>query len=427
MEFPINTGNPDMDRQQVAQLEQQYAAHGMTVQAVPMASGGLMVRVLPPGAAPMGGQPMGGQAMGGQPMGGPDPGAPPGYGAPPGGMAGPPGGFGPPMGGGAGPGAPPGYGAPPGGMGGPPMMGGAMPGAALPKQPGFLANWKVLSGAAVVCGLVPGAAMFVMPDMPVGLIAGIAGGGGLVLSVVLSIIARPKVLHAVGAVAIGLVAGAAAGGAMWFLTHPTLHVDNAGKEPVKIYVDGKAVLTLPANSNDTVMVYKGSHTFGWSKGSETKPDGAIKGVMSPMKAHLYNPAKTACYWLEVDTYGKASAGGLASGPQPIQEFYAFDKVDTWFGDNPQSVKINTKREKGKVKVALQRAVECMRFSSCALSVREKLIACEQKAGDSDDAFGACSVAAEAECGSGAGGDSATPPKSTGAPKATTPPKTAPKK
>jgi hypothetical protein len=288
-----------------------------------------------------------------------------------------------------------------------------------------------------VCGLIPGAAMFVMPDMPVGLVAGIAAGGGLVLSVVLSIIARPKVLHAVGAVAIGLVCGAAAGGGMWFFSHPTLHVDNAGKEAIKIYVDGKAVLTVPANSNDTVMVYKGSHTFGWSKGSESKPEaGTVKGVMSPMKAHLYNPAKTACYWLEVDTYGKASASGLASGPQSMQEFYAFDKVDTWFGDNPQSVKINTKREKGKVKVALQRAVACMAFSSCATTVREKYIECQRKAmaADNEDAFNACDGTAAAECGSAAGGDSApppdsgkTPPKSTGGPKGTAPPKPAPKK
>jgi hypothetical protein len=150
--------------------------------------------------------------------------------------------------------------------------------------------------------------------------------------------------------------------------------------------------------------------------------------MSPTKAHLYNPGKTACYWLVVDVYGRASAEGKSWGPQPIQEFYVFDSVDNWFTDNPQSVTINTKKEKGKVKVALQRAVQCMDFTSCPLSVREKLIDCERKNIDNDEAFNACHDAATADCKASAGSESTPAPDASKTPTttpktpATTPPK-----
>ena len=310
------------------------------------------------------------------------------------------------------------FGAAPGMMSGSPVLA-----AAGAKKPGFLASWQVLSGGAVVCALIAAGIMFVMPDMAIGVIAGIAAGIGLVLSVVLALIARPKIIHAVGAVAIGLVGGAAGGAGMWFFTHPTLHVDNAGKDAIKIYVDGKSVLSVAANSNNTVNVHKGSHTLGWSKDGETKPTGTVKADLSPTKAHLYNPNKTACYWLVVDTYGKASASSTAWGPQPLQEFYAFDTVDNWFSDNPQSVTINTKREKGKVKVALQRAVACMAFANCQTSVRDKFIDCQRKAiaADNEDAFNACDTTAAAECKPGSGGDSAPAPDASSSAKAPTTP------
>ena len=136
--------------------------------------------------------------------------------------------------------------------------------------------------------------------------------------------------------------------------------------------------------------------------------------MSAGKGTLYNPGKSACYWLEVDTYGKASTSGVAAGPQPMKEFYSFDSVNNWFKDNPESVKLNRKKgEKGKVQTALQRAKACMEFVKCPVAVREKLILCQRKAFDAenDSAFEACGDEAVASCEAAGGEEAPAAPSS----------------
>lgn len=428
IEFPINTGNPDLDRQQLAQMEQQYAAAGMTMQATPLPGGGFHVRVMPAGAQPPMGAPgpmpgPGGYGAPPAPMGSP----PGGYGAPPGPMGAPPGGFGGPPGGAPPMGSPPGGFAPPDGAGAPQFLG-APPGgfggpvAAAPSAPvvmasgraggGLLASPKVMQGAAVGIGIVAAALMFVMPDMGVGVIAGIAAAIALVLAVALALVAKPKVLTAIGAVGVALLVGGGGGAGMWFLTHPSVHVDNASRDPVEIFVDGSKELSLAADSHGSIFVHKGKHEFGWARKGAKKPEGKVDGEVAVMKEHLYNPGKSACYWLQVDVYGAASSDGEKAGPLKIAEFYRFDKVNNWFTENPEFVTVK-KSEGGKVQVALQRARACMEFATCGLAVREKLVACQRAAFTKDDeeAFKACGEQAAQSCADKAAEGGGTPSES----------------
>ncbi|MCA9645791.1 MAG: US12 family protein [Polyangiaceae bacterium] len=52
MTFQVNTGNPDLDQQTLAQYQQSYAAQGMHMAAQPLPGGGFQVTVTPAGAAP---------------------------------------------------------------------------------------------------------------------------------------------------------------------------------------------------------------------------------------------------------------------------------------------------------------------------------------------------------------------------------------
>jgi hypothetical protein len=261
----------------------------------------------------------------------------------------------------------------------------------------------------VVIAAIAGAAMFVMPDLAVVVVAGIAAGLALVLCVVLVIVARPKILHSVGAIGLSIVLGAVGGGVMWFLTHPSVYVDNPTKDAIQIYVDGEPVLSLGPNAHDSVSVHKGKHTFGWSPKALASPTATLDSEVKFLKAHLYNPGKTGCYWLQVDTYGNVSDGGRAAGPQSIEEFYLLDSVDNWFTENPGYVSVK-KKEKGKVKTALQQATACMKFSHCTLDTRVKLVACHQAAFSKDNVeeFAACADEAARTCSSGGGGKSAPP-------------------
>jgi hypothetical protein len=204
---------------------------------------------------------------------------------------------------------------------------------------------------------------------------------------------------------------------------------------MEIFVDGKKVASLAANSNDSVFVHKGKHDFGWARKGAAKPEAKVSGSVAVMKEHLYNPAKSACYWLQVDVYGAANADGAKAGPLAIAEFYQFDKVNNWFSENPEFVTVK-KNEGGKVQVALQRAKACMEFATCGLAVREKLVVCQRAAftKDDEDAFKACNEQAAQSCAEKGSEEapsttpSATPSgKSPTAPKSPTPPKAPTKK
>ena len=199
---------------------------------------------------------------------------------------------------------------------------------------------------------------------------------------------------------VALVAAPIGAAGVWFAAHPQVHVDNAGPEALQIWVDGKAKMVVPSNVSGAVPPYmwipRGKHTFGYSKEGATAPEGTVDANVTMNDAHLYNPEKTACYWLVADSYGAASVAGIARGPQPILEFYSFDKVNTWFGDNPQSVEVDSDSgKKGDTRVALQRAKACMDLAAhgCNEQVRDQFVQCQRAAKD-DASFKKCEDTAE---------------------------------
>ena len=204
-----------------------------------------------------------------------------------------------------------------------------------------------------------------------------------------------------GALWTSLLVGPFAAGGAWFLSHPQVHVDNAGSDTVQVWLDGKPSLVVPPNANGAeppaIWVGHGKHTYGRSKVGASAPEATIDADTTMMDAHLYNPSKTACYWLVADSYGGASVMGMQRGPQPLQEFYTFDKVDTWFGDNPQSIEVQ-QGESGGTRVALQRAKMCMELAEhgCTDADRERFVDCERAAKDED---GLDKCAKEVSCGS----------------------------
>jgi hypothetical protein len=291
-----------------------------------------------------------------------------------------------------------------------------MPGAAAGKKTGFLTDsWALVSGGATVVGLLAAAITFVLSGLGVAVMIGVGAGLGLVLAVVLMLVGKAKMLHTVGGVGIALVVSAIGAGGMWFITHPSVHIDNQGKTALNIYVDGEKVETLKPGAHASVFVHKGERKLGYSTDKEKKPTETTKADVKMFKGHLYNPGKTACYWLVVDVYGKASAHGKQQGPQLIEEFYTFDSVDNWFTENPEYVSVK-KKEKGKVKVSLQHAKMCMEFSKCSVKVRNALVECQIKALDItnddayDKAFQACGDKAAASCGAGNADDAAAAKK-----------------
>ncbi len=210
----------------------------------------------------------------------------------------------------------------------------------------------------------------------------------------------------VGALVTGLLVGPGGALVVWWIAHPTVYVDNAGAEAVQLWIDGERDIVVPANANGAVPpnvnVSWGPHKFGFSKIGASSPQGSVDAEVTINDAHLYNPGETACYWLDAAAYGSASVAGISQGPQPIKEFYSFDKVDTWFGNNPQSIEVQS-GETGGTRVALQRAQVCMGLATagCPVAAREQLIACQKSAHD-QASFDACEATAKKGCGAGGG-------------------------
>lgn len=228
----------------------------------------------------------------------------------------------------------------------------------------------------------------------------------------------------IGALVTGLLVGPVGAGVAWAVAHPSVHVDNATAESIQLWIDGQPSIVVPSNQGGAVPpsvdVSYGSHKFGYSKSGASQPEATVDADVTMHDAHLYNPGKTACYWLDADAYGSATVHGIVQGPQPIKEFYSFDKVDTWFGGNPQSITVQNGNS-GGTRVALQRASECMELAraNCPVAAREALIDCERGARD-DASFDACTAKARASCG-GTQPPSSPSPSTPAAPTHVTPP------
>jgi hypothetical protein len=218
-----------------------------------------------------------------------------------------------------------------------------------------------------------------------------------------------------GALLIAVFCAPLGSGIAWAVAHPSVHVDNGGPVALQIYVDGSPEIVVQPNTAGleppTLSVAYGRHTFGASRIGASKPETTVDADVTINDAHLYNPGKTACYWLVAASYGSASVAGISQGPQPIKEFYSFDNVNIWFADTPQSITVDN-GQSGGTRVALQRAATCMQIAKagCPFAVRDQFVNCQRAARD-DAAFEACTAAAKAGC---VGGGGAPTPASTAA-------------
>jgi hypothetical protein len=225
----------------------------------------------------------------------------------------------------------------------------------------------------------------------------------------------------IGPIVVGAILApiAAIGGSI--AAHPTVYVDNATAQAIDVYLDGKKAMSLGPNSHKSMDVGYGKHSFGYAPSGAAAAANTVDGEVKMGDAHLYNPAKSACYWLVADSYGSASVAGISQGPQPIQDFYRFDKVDNWFASNPQSI---STKSSGETRVALQRSKSCMQFveHGCSLEARSALVTC-QRGAKSDADFDKCFDTAKAMC---TGGGHAAPPTTPAAGKPAAPATPAPK-
>jgi hypothetical protein len=189
-----------------------------------------------------------------------------------------------------------------------------------------------------------------------------------------------------------------------FAVRPEVYVDNGAAQQVQIWIDGKPSIVAASTLNKgqtraTIEVPIGTHVFGWSPVGAKAPVGQTKPrKVEWMGDHLYNPNSTACYWLDVSTYGSASAKGMQQGPQPLDEFYTFKSISNWFKDNPSSI---STKSSGETRTAINTMKVCQELTEneCTVEVKREFTLCAGKAYAKDDksAFDACINDAAKSC------------------------------
>lgn len=183
-----------------------------------------------------------------------------------------------------------------------------------------------------------------------------------------------------------LLAGGALTGliapATWVVAHPLVHVDNATRETIQLWIDGEPGPLLAPGADDRepprVRVAIGTRHFGWSRPGEDAPREQTRAEVGPLAEHLYNPAGAGCYWIETAAYGDGETRGTPHGPQPIAAFYRLDHVDVWFGPPPRTTRV-ARMLSGAQRLALQRHRTCMELAElgCGRGLRAAFVACER--------------------------------------------------
>ena len=177
-----------------------------------------------------------------------------------------------------------------------------------------------------------------------------------------------------------------------FGSHPNVYVDNAGKEPQQLWIDGReSIVVAPKKGlgdRDAIRISAGTHKLGWSPVGAKKPRDEVEAKVDFFGDHLINPDEQGCYFLDAVAYGSSSTSGIDEGPVPIKAFYTFKRVDSWFKENPTSV---STKGSGATRVSLQpyKMCEQLREHACSKSVRVSFVKCSIKAGTSESAIDAC--------------------------------------
>lgn len=194
---------------------------------------------------------------------------------------------------------------------------------------------------------------------------------------------------------IGLLIAGAASTYVAIACQPSVRVDNAMKEPVQIWVDGKSsIVAQPMKDvgpRPEINLGFGTHKLGWSPvGAKAPSEESAPTRIKWSGKHLYSPNRATCYMLDVSTYGSANDKGIVSGPVELTDLYTFDRVDNWFKRNERSV---STKSSGATRVALLPMESCGKLIEigATVEVRTKMMSCLKAAyaKDSSEAGSAC--------------------------------------
>lgn len=178
----------------------------------------------------------------------------------------------------------------------------------------------------------------------------------------------------------GSVLALVGAGIVFAVAHPKVCLDNPTKNDVQFWMDDERLKVVSAGRYALEDLPHGDHTFGWSKVGASKPEGTVEGSVAIGDAHLVNAYEAGCYWIEGAVYGSAKMkDSFKPGPQPLLGFYAFDKVDVWFGSLPTSVRT---KSSGETRVAVNSYKMCTNLrGSCPDAMIKEALACDAKTDD----------------------------------------------
>lgn len=184
--------------------------------------------------------------------------------------------------------------------------------------------------------------------------------------------------------------------AVWDSRYRALYVDNAGRDPIDLWLDGVRLQTIAPNVDGKhptkLRVRAGKHRLGHSEPGAARPTTELDADIAA--AALFNPGSAGCYWRRVALYEPANGVGDphhdraptgADGPLSIQPFYNLSKIDDWFTDPPTSVEFR-RNETSISRTALVRNEACTNLAKrgCPMAVRLQLVSCQTIAKTQDD-------------------------------------------
>ena len=202
------------------------------------------------------------------------------------------------------------------------------------------------------------------------------------------------------AIVLALVLAIVSSSSAWLIHTRSLYLDNPTGEAMVVFVNGKQH-ELAAGANQKIYIEKeDNYRLGWSlDGAGTAQDEFETAIGDEA---MYNPGRTGCYWLQIDVYSVSGTQSVHNseswGPQPIRDLYMFKKVDKWFAPNPEELELSSSQRSAR-RIAVLHDGDCMRFSACDITVRQKLQTCRANAVRlaTDAAVEECLVQAETRC------------------------------
>lgn len=158
-------------------------------------------------------------------------------------------------------------------------------------------------------------------------------------------------------------------GAVWASGKSTLHIVNtAGASPITITVDGEVVSKdVPfAAAEDRSKARNETIPAGKHKVEAKDATGKVLDTQTVdfdgfFASYLYAPAHSpkTCFVLQTDAYGTARVASPFTQLDPTKSLWKPSKsVDTWWGDNPDSVSLDRKKKQSGATKTAMRQITC---------------------------------------------------------------------